>query len=314
MRRARVLLISLCCLVVVNDIDAAERSFNDSAVFESAEGMTILVDVAKLDVELRAANTDIVEVHTELRISSVGAERAERWIEAHKPRFTATDGRLEIIAEPGKSGFLGFGHLTARARLRITAPSTAVPDLTTTSGTIRVKGRFPEAKPLRLRTGTGFIDLEGGAGSLDIRTPSGEVLVQVTSPVDRFFARTASGSITLSGGANAATVETASGNVWLGNLAGSARVESSNGRISLQWDHLGDDDIVQVRSASGAVRLTVPPGIEPRGTITTMGGTIRCAVSATLDGRSDSLRLEGDGPSFEVETASGGVTVDLGDD
>jgi hypothetical protein len=276
--------------------------------------MTLVVDSASVDVTLRAADVEEIVVHTDLRISSVGAEKAEGWIEAHMPRFAATEDELKITASPGKSGFLGLGHLTARARLRIVAPAGVIPDLTSTSGTIRVGGDFAVAGPLMLRTASGAIELDGGARSVDIRSPSGDVHVKVLRPLDRFFARTASGDITLAGGSREATVETSSGNVWLANLSGPTTVESSTGRITLKWDRLDSLHTVKVVSSSGRVHMSFPETSRPQGTIVTNGGAIRCDLPGTLADEGDSVQLDGDGPTIEVRTASGHIIVDHSDE
>jgi len=301
----------LACLGALPTV-AAERRVDDSRHFTSPEGTRVVIDVGSINLRMRAADVDHVELLTELRISGVGSQKADNWIEANSPVVEEHENELRITATAGKSSFLGLGYLTARARLGVIAPSHIIPDLTTTSGTILLRGDFPLAAPLRLRTSAGNMTFEGAAHSLDIRTVGGNVDVSVFRPLDELFARTSSGAIQFSGGARKVEVDTASGNIWMSNLSGSVLVETSTGRVTLQWDHLEADDHVVVRSASGKVELLLPPGVEPRGTLTTTTGAIHCGFPGTWNDREDSLQLTGDGPLFEIETASSEVTADHG--
>jgi DUF4097 and DUF4098 domain-containing protein YvlB len=301
----------LACLGALPAV-AAERRVDDSQRFPAAEGKRVVIDVGSLNLRMRSADVDDVELLTELRISGVGGQKAENWIEANTPAIDDRDDELRVTTSAGKNSFLGLGYLTARARLGVITPSHIIPDLTTTSGAIRLRGDFPLADPLRLRTSAGDMSFEGAARGLDIRTVGGNVDISVFRPLDELFARTSSGSIRFRGGARQAEVDTASGNVSMSNLSGSVLVETSTGRVTLQWDHLDADDHVVVRSASGKIELMLPPGIEPRGTLITTTGAIHCDFSGTWNDREDSLNLTGDGPLFEIETASSEITAEHG--
>jgi len=292
---------------------AAERSLNQTTRYPCADGKQVVVDVTGLDVEIRAADVAEIEITTELKISGVGAEKAERWIASRTPEIVDSDDRLQIVSKPGKSGFLGLGHFTSRSRLQILTPTRAVPDITTTAGSVRVKGDFPLATPLRLRTATGTLEFTGAAHSMDIRSASGDARLEVLRPFERLFARTSSGDITLSGGARDVEVDTATGNIWLANLSGSATVETSTGKIMLRWDRLNAEHEVNVRSASGRVNLTVPESIQPSGSLSTTGGAIRCELPGQTSDQGDSVTLEGSGPRIVAETASGELILAVGD-
>ena len=224
---------------------AAERTLDHTARYPSADGKRVVVDVTGLDIEVRTADLMEIEVHTELKISGVGAAKAERWIASRTPEIIDSADELRITSRPGKSGFLAFGHLTARARLRILVPTKAVPDITTTGGAIRIKGDFPLATPLQLRTATGTMEFEGAAPSIDVRSASGDTRLDVFRPFDSLFARTSSGNVTLAGGARNVEVDTASGNIWLANLSGPATVATVTGKITLRWDRLDPEDVVE---------------------------------------------------------------------
>ena len=304
----------LSVLVVIGGlaapIPAAPRELDAADRYPVAAGDVVLVDVASLNVRVRGADVREAEVHTDLRISGVGEERAEAWIEEHAPLVEVSDGRLSVTARPGNHGFLGLGLLTARARIGLVLPRTVTPDVTTTSGTIRVEGDFPDADPLRLRSSTGDLEFSGATARLDIRSAAGDSRVDVMRPLDELFARTSTGAVTLSGGARLVQVDTASGDVWLENLSGSAEVSTSSGKITLRWDRLEPTDRVRVRSTSGRITLAVPPHVRPRGRLTTTGGSVRSDLPGTVNEAGDTVILDGDGPLLEIETASGEILLE----
>jgi hypothetical protein len=272
-----------------------------------------VIDLTDHDVEVRAADIDEVRITTELTISGLGAHKAERWIAAHTPEVTDGKDELRVTARPEGTGFLAFGYLTARARVRVLLPSTAVPDITTSGGDIHVRGDLLLAEPLRLRTATGAIRFDGAALAVDVRTVSGDVELDMMRPLRSLFARTSSGSVSLVGGARSVEIDTASGDVQLDSLSGSARVTTTTGRISTRWDRLDAGQAVTIRSATGPVTVTIPATADPHGTITTTGGAIGCDVPSAVHESDRSVRLTGAGATIDVETASGAVEVAIGD-
>jgi hypothetical protein len=292
---------------------AAERTLDETTRYPCSEGKNLVVDVTGLDTEIRTADVSEIEVTVKLKISGVGADKADRWIASRTPQIDDGDDELRIVSRPGKPGFLALGHFTARSRLRIVTPTTVIPDITTTSGGVRIKGDFPLADPMRLRTATGTLEFEGAAHALDVRSASGDVRLDVLRPFDRLFVRTSSGDLSLAGGARDVEVDTASGNVWLTNLSGNAAVDTSTGKITLRWDHLGEGDEVRARSASGRVSLTVPESVRAGGTLTTTGGTLRCDLPGLASDEGRVMTLQGDGPTITAETASGELILAVGD-
>jgi hypothetical protein len=292
---------------------AAQKDVASSESFPAGESKRLLVDVADLDVRIRTADVDSIETDVLLRISGTSEDKAQRWVENHTPVFTDAEDRLQILVEPGKSGFLWFGSLTARARLSLLAPHEIVPDITTTSGSIQIRGDFPNARPLLLRTSTGNIDVDGAAASIDFRSAAGDAQIRVIRPLDALIARTSSGDVNLAGGARKVRVDTASGRISLQNLSGETEVSTSTGKITLRWDRLEPDARVRVRSSSGRVQLIIPAGVRPQGTITTTTGSVRSEFPGEVIEGGMTLRLSGDGPTFDVETASSEIQLTIGE-
>jgi hypothetical protein len=300
-------------LVLVAGVDAAQRKVLDTQRFPLPSSARVAVDVASTTVHVRSSDVLEVEVTNDLRISGVGEDKAAAWIDRHTPTIVAGEDGLDIRVEPGRDGFLGLGLLTARARMYVVTPATAVPDVTTGDGDIRVHGDFPEAAPLRLRTATGGMELEGATRELEIRSASGDARIQVIRPIDRIFARTSSGDIDLEGGARQVEIDTASGDVRLRNLSGSATVATSTGKIVLHFDRVDPDSTIDVRTASGRVHIVLPEGARPRGTLSTTTGTIRCDLEARASEVGNTLELTGDGVELVVDTASGEIVVEVAD-
>ncbi len=289
----------------------AQKDLTLTERFPSAEGKKIVVDAADLDLTLRTADVAEIEAEIQLHIGGTGEEKAQAWIESHTPVFTDSDDLLRIVVNPGKSGFLGFGRLSARARLGILVPAGVTPDLTTSKGTIQARGDFSGARPLWLRSMTGDISLTGAAASLRVDGADGDINIEVIRPLEAFNAGTSSGDVRLVGGAQEAKVSTASGKIWLENLSGSIDVSTSTGKVTITWDRLDPDATVRIRSSSGRVQLIVPEGVRPRGTLNTTTGNIRSELPGEVSDDGSALRLSGDGPVFDVETASAEIVLSI---
>lgn len=312
MKTSRVaFLVILTWLTATGSALAAQRDLAKTESFPSAESKRVVVDVGDIDVRLRTADVETIEADVLLSISATGEEKALRWIENHTPTFFDHEDSLQIIVEPAKSGFLWFGSLTAKARLSLKAPDEVIPDITTTSGAIQVRGDFPNARPLHLRTSTGNVEMEGATGAIDFHSAAGDILVRVVRPIESLSARTSSGDVSLGGGARLVRVDTASGRISLQNLSGDAEVSTSTGKITLRWDRLEPDATVRVRSSSGRVQLIIPAGVRPQGTITTTTGSVRSEFPGEVVEGGMTLRLSGDGPTFDVETASADIQLSI---
>lgn len=307
-----ILVFSILLVLAFAPVEGAVREFFGSDSFSVDDGGTVIVNVWDVDLFARAADTPLLHCTTDLRIAGTGADKADQWIAARVPKFTESEGVLNLNLNPGEEGFLGIGALTRRRRLGLLIPHSLVPDLTTSSGAINLEGSFLNGDPLRLRTGSGSVNFDGAAGSLEIRTTSGATTVRVVSPLRNFWVRTSSGPVTLSGGARSVEIETASGNVKLSALSGSASVVSVGGSIDLDWDHLGPDDVVTIRSLKGDITLTLPHTFKPQGVLTTTSGQIKSEFPGDVNEAGDTVSLVGDGPRLEIETASGDILLKAG--
>jgi len=304
-----VALLFLALLIVPAETFSASRTLHRSWLFPSRNGKRIVVDTSDMDVQLRVGDVQEILVTVEAHISNVTERQAEEWLVTHDPKLDDSDETLRIETSRGPKGILG--HLTARARLSIVAPTSVIPDLATLSGDLGVRGDFPNAAPLRLATMTGDIDFLGAAHSLTAIATSGKVAIVVVRPLEELIVRTTSGRVKLSGGARKASVDTASGSITLMSLSGSCQVSTSSGSVDLAWDRLDPEHRVVVRSIRGAVDLNIPPGVAPSGTLRTVKGKIESRLSGTLNGDGTVFELRGDGPHMDVETTKARIVLEV---
>ena len=96
------------------------------------------------------------------------------------------------------------------------------------------------------------------------------------------------------------------------NLSGDAEVITSTGKLTLTWDRLEPENRVVVRSDSGRIRLTIPEGVSPRGSLRTIGGNLRSDFPGIVNEAGDTITLAGDGPEILIESASGDVVLEAG--
>lgn len=289
---------------------AAEREFFGFDTFPVTPQTRVVVATEDVAIHVRGADIPVVRLSTDLRIAGLGADRADAWLDGRMPRVTTAPERLSISSAPEGEGFLGLGSLLQRARLGVVLPMTAVPDLTTGSAPIQVHGTFPEADPVRLRTGSGTVEFTGSATSFEVRSTSGDSALDLLTPADRLWARTSAGSLELSGGARSVQVETASGRVELRGLLGPASVETVDGAVVLTWDVLPADASIRVISSRGDIRLRIPADASPSGRLSTSTGSIRSGFPGTVNDEGNAVLLAGTGPRLEVETASGDIVLE----
>jgi hypothetical protein len=307
-----VLFVAATIALTASSAPAAQREYSGTESFAAPDGTRVVIDTDTVDVRLRTADVSEVEVATELKISGVGEERAESWVASHMPVSGVSDDRITVTVSPGRSGFLGLGTLTARARLGFLLPGHVVPDITTTGGSVSIRGDLPNARPLYLRTATGDMELVGAAASVDVRTASGDTRLELLRPLERFFARTSSGNLSLSGGAREVHADTASGSVWMDNLSGDAEVVTSTGKITLAWDRIEATGRIVVRSDSARIRVTLPEGTTPRGSLRTIAGSVRSDFPGVVNDAGDTVTLSGDGPEVLIDSASGDIVLEAG--
>jgi hypothetical protein len=288
---------------------AAEKTETIQKSFPSQPGKVVRVDVGALDVYARASDIPDIRLKVELVAAAFSEKQANTWIEAHMPTIDDSEGELRITAPDPGGVDLFKGVLGTRAIVELTLPLTVFPDLSTSSGTLRAEGEFPDAKPMRLRSASGDIEFTGWVPRLEVRSVSGNIRVLATRAIDSLLGRSASGSIELSGGARQVTCDNASGSVELAGLLGPAVINATSGDVVARFDALAPDQEVHITTTSGKVRVTLPPGTQPGGVLASTKGEIRSAFAGTTDPEKIKLDLAGKDPKVFVTTNSGKIEL-----
>ena len=306
MRRAA---LPLALLLVAGTAVAADKNEVINQTFPATPGKVVLVDAGALDLFVRAADIPDIRVHVELAAGAFKAAQATQWIDSHRPTFEDSEGQLRILAHDPGGVKLFKGVVVSKARMELVLPLTVSPDLSTTSSTMRVEGEFSDARPLRLRSASGDIELSGWAPDVEVRTTSGSVTLKAARAFDRLLARSASGMIALTGGARSVRCDTSSGAVSLAGLLGPLAVVTTSGDMTLAFDAIPPEAEVRLSSASGRVRLTLPPGTQPGGEVASVRGEIRSVYPGTSPANEPRLKLSGTAPKLTITTTSGKIEL-----
>jgi hypothetical protein len=301
--------IALVLLLSASVVTAAEKSEVFEKSFPSQPGKVVLVDAGPLDLSVRASDIPEIRVRVELVVAALSENQATAWVEAHRPTLADSEGELHITApDPGGMSILK-GVLPTRARIELILPPNVRPDLSTSSGSLRVSGEFAEAKPLRLRAASGDTELSGWAPEVEARSTSGDITLHASKAIDKLMVRSASGSVELTGGVRSTRCDTSSGDVHLSGLLGPAGIATTSGNIAVRFDTLAAGDEVRIETGSGRVRVALPPGCTPGGVLATTSGDIRSAYPGETDPKATKLTLSGSGPKVFVTTRSGRIDL-----
>lgn len=301
----------LCALVlaVATPLMAAQKDETITKTYPIAPGKVVLVEGGSLDVTVRSAEIPEIRVKVELSATAFRDKQAQAWIDGLRPTFEDGAETLRVVAPEPAGSTLWKGIVVSRARIELVVPPSARPDLSTSSGILRVAGEFSGGTPMRLRSSSGEIEFDGWAPDVEVRSTSGDIRVSASRAFDRFMARTASGMVTLTGGSRWARCDTSSGTVSLAGLLGPTGIATTSGKVTLAFDALESSHEVRVTTTSGRVRVTLPPGTQPGGEVTSAKGEIRSVYPGQADPEGGRLTLAGPGPKLVISSSSGKVDV-----
>lgn len=207
----------------------------------------------------------------------------------------------------------------------LTVPQETQADARTGSGNVDI---YDLRGPVEAATGSGGIRAENIGARVQARTGSGNILlsrigggvsattgsgsVQLDSINGAVEAETGSGNITVSGASGGVRARTGSGSVRVEKAQGEVDAQSSSGGVtvdgspkSARWD---------LRTGSGSVRVSLPPGTPFELDAHTGSGSISTSHAITISGalRKNELRgvaIRADNRIF-IRTGSGAVRVD----
>ena len=190
-------------------------------------------------------------------------------------------------AEPGPDRSVTIRPSRPSSPVEVRCPNGCDVVVGTTSGVVELRGALGV---VHVTTGSGRVDVEK-AESADLRTRSGAIEVGECSGECRVVTGSARVHIRRAG---CADVSALSGGVTAERV-GDGCVHTASGRVELGTS---GDGSVEVHTISGAVRVTVPPGLRPAAMLRSLSGRIRCDCEPGADGRID------------VSTTSGTIRVE----
>lgn len=324
---------------------ASEATLHREKSFAAKPGGTVRVEASFHDIRVRVRPGSTVDVVVDVKASTWPGDPQE-FVKASEPQFSEEGDTLLVRCKP--SFRISFGYQNVDAKILVDLPPGMDLDLSTGSGDVQVKGdnagravtcstgsgdvafdggaaklavhtgsggvrakMSPAGAEAELETGSGDVEVEGGVASLTARTGSGGIAVRLSSPAKSVRLRSSSGDVELTGGAEAAQVHTSSGGVRLAGLAGNADLGSSSGDVEASWTKLAAGDEARVRTGSGSVRLELPRGTSPSGTLDTGSGDIVSDFPGVFNKRHTTCTLAGGAgsPKLDVATSSGDITV-----
>ncbi len=305
--RHRFTVSALLAALLATPLLAAEKNEEIVKSFPARSGKVVLVDAGPLDLQVRSAEIPDIRVRIQLSAAAFNDKEAQSWLDAHRPTIEDSEPTLRITAPDPKGISLMRGVIISKARVELTLPPSVRPDLSTSSGNLTATGEFSAAAPLRLRSASGDIEFDGWASDVEARSTSGDIQLQASRAFGSLLARTASGEVSLAGGAHTVRCDASSGDVRLEGLLGSASVATESGAVTLRFDTLAPTDQVKVTTTSGRIRVTLPPGAQPGGDVTSGKGEIHSVYPGQSDPKGGRLVLAGGGPRLVIVTTSGRV-------
>lgn len=296
---------------------AFDKSFTvsgDAALDATTDSGTIVVRTGSGDI-IQVRGT--VEVRRGWGVPSNAAELAQK-VAAQPP--VTQDGntvRLARIEDETTRKAVSISYeVTVPARTAVSARSGSgdvmvngvqlAVSARTGSGDIRVRGAGADAD---LRTGSGSITVDGVAGMARVGTGSGSV--RATAIGAGLHASTGSGDIeaSLSGKGDVQT-STGSGSISLSGVVGAVQASTGSGDVRVAGTPTGN---WRLSAASGSLDVRVPGEQGFTLDARSSSGSLNVDVPLSTQGRMDRRRVQGavrgGGPTLELSTASGSISV-----
>jgi DUF4097 and DUF4098 domain-containing protein YvlB len=281
----------------------AERAFAAT----EAKPMKLVVESRFLDIDLTAAPGEEVAIKATIELrTSGGNETAEREIEKCLVHVDREGDTLRV--RQGKKGEqIDASSWSGRGTLSLALPPGVTFAISSASGDVAVQGDFG-AVPGSISVASGDISGTLGVASFTTDAASGDSNLRFLGPLASLTCEAASGDIRVAAPSIAnGSFEAASGDITITGLAGPTKASVASGDIALTFVELPADAEVTVSAASGDVKVLLPAGVEPGGSVSTASGSIQLGVPGSKAKRSASLT--GTTGRVKASTASGDVTI-----
>lgn len=286
-------------------------TYHESKAFPAPAGKLVRLDLASLDALVRVAEGNEIKVEVSLEARSGSSRAAQRWVAKHTPVFEDSESVLEISLPRRSHSVVVFGMLHTKESFEITIPPGCRFEARSASGDVEIEGDATFSDPVRVTTASGDVTVRGGAGALVVSTASGDV--QITgAPISSLEVDTASGDVAADAAVAKAVIDTASGDVRARGLTGELSVDTASGDVRATWQGLPAAGRISVRSTSGDVRLRMPATAPLSGRLSTTSGRLLSDIDGVWGRSHRSLQFgapEG-GLQLDVRTTSGDIHLD----
>jgi DUF4097 and DUF4098 domain-containing protein YvlB len=255
--------------------------------FETPGHVDLEVRVPSGRVDLEAVEGS--ETLVELEGSSELEEEAR--IEA-RPRG---DGHEVVVVIEERGSFFRRGR--GDVRLRITVPTGADVEVSTSSADLEARGRFGD---LKMNTASGDVEFEHVEGAASVNSASGDV--NLGHVEGELTVNTASGDLEVRHLGGEGKVRAASGDVSIDEALTAVKVQTASGDVEVGAVQEGE---IVLQTASGDIEVGVRPGSKVFMDVRSMSGE----TSTDLD--IGDAPPGGEGPLVEIKAVamSGDITI-----
>lgn len=245
-----------------------------SSQIETHGPVTLHIENGKGSVEVSTAET------TESSVDLSGPD-------VDDVRVELVGNDLSVIAPQQRGGFFGSDR---RIDMVIVIPTLSNLSTKLGSADLVARGTYDNVS---IRSGSGNVDLGVLAGPGLVETGSGDVTIERAEQALRV--KSGSGDVTLNHSAQQVSISTGSGDVQIATSEGTTQVKTGSGDLKIGHGRTslslttGSGDLmveqfsagqVQMKGASGDVRLGVPAGVPVWTDVSTISGRIH----STLEG------------------------------
>lgn len=268
-------------------------------------------------IKVRNGNSGSVRIQGQIRADSQGTAALVRDIEQNPP-IRQSGNTITIGNDVRRWEHVGISY-------EVTVPAQTQVEARTGSGSIDVYG---VAGPLDAATGSGSLNAENIGARAQLKTGSGAV--NASRVQGDVHAATGSGSIELTEIAGLADAETGSGTISVSGATGRVRAHTGSGRVrvakasadvdaqtgsgGIDVDGKPKSAHWQLRTSSGSVSVSLPPGTGFELDAHTGSGRITTAHQLTKTEISDKHELRGTvgrpDNHILIRTSNGGIRID----
>jgi DUF4097 and DUF4098 domain-containing protein YvlB len=241
--------------------------------FDTPQPVELFVEIGKGSIDVTATET----TQTSVEVTGRDADQAS----------VRQDGDQITVVGPKRGGLFGGD---SRLDVRITLPTGSNAVVRTGSADVAVRGTLDTAQvksgsgsvnldavtgPLLTETGSGDIRIESAGGALKIKSGSGDIVIGETRAVTSIS--TGSGDVRMANSFGQTVVKTGSGDLEVGDSTLDVSLTTGSGDLVVARAHRGR---VNVKGASGDVRIGIPAGVPVWTDISTVTGAIRSGLTS----------------------------------